>query len=198
MLSSVYLAAEDSPGLAVGRKLITEAHPLTVYREENARGYGKLKAKARNYHQMGVRMPVLMLTDLDENECPSEIIKEWIGDAPSVGFLFRVCVREIEAWLIADRERLAEYFGISPAKISSSPESLDDPKAELIRLSQLSRQRAIRAAFMPHQSAPIGPGYNEYLERFIINDWRPDVATSFAPSLAKARLRIRELAAIIE
>jgi hypothetical protein len=43
MLPTVYLAAEDEPGLAVGRKLIAEAPPLSVYREENGHGVWQVK-----------------------------------------------------------------------------------------------------------------------------------------------------------
>ena len=67
---TVYLVAEDIPGLAVGRKLIAEAKPLTVYREENARGQGRLKKNVESYQNMGrCGLPVLMLTDLDSFEC---------------------------------------------------------------------------------------------------------------------------------
>lgn len=43
MFPTVYLAAEDLPGLAVGRKLVAEHSTLTVYREENGHGFGMLK-----------------------------------------------------------------------------------------------------------------------------------------------------------
>jgi hypothetical protein len=62
MLSTVYLAAEDEPGLAVGRKLVSETPPLTVYREENAHGFGGLKNKVPNFQQMGTHgFPVLII-----------------------------------------------------------------------------------------------------------------------------------------
>jgi hypothetical protein len=64
MLPTVYLAAEDEPGLAIGRKLVDETPPLTVYREENAHGFGRLKTMAPNFQQMGTHgLPVLMITD---------------------------------------------------------------------------------------------------------------------------------------
>ena len=34
MLSTVYLAAEDVPGLTVGRKLVAEQSSLSVYRDK--------------------------------------------------------------------------------------------------------------------------------------------------------------------
>jgi hypothetical protein len=47
LLSTVYLAAEDAPSLAVGRKLVSTASPLTVHREENGHGWGTLKKKQK-------------------------------------------------------------------------------------------------------------------------------------------------------
>lgn len=65
MLPTVYLAAEDVPGLAVGRKLISEQPVLRVYREKNAYGFGKLKGKVASYDHMASHgLPVLLLTDL--------------------------------------------------------------------------------------------------------------------------------------
>lgn len=195
MLSTLYLAAEDTAGLAVGRKLVAEAPPLVIYREDNAHGYGRLRLRAKNFDQMGRRMPVLMLTDLDRRACPSEMISDWLGATPSSGFLFRVCVREVEAWILADQEQFAAFLGISTSRMPQAPEALADPKAELIKLSQLAKTREMRVGFKPRKSANIGPRYNELLEDFISSYWRPDIAASSAPSLARARLRIRALAA---
>jgi hypothetical protein len=87
MLSTVYLAAEDVPELAAGRKLLAEHKALQVYREENARGFGRLKTKVSSYNQMGAYgLPVLMLTDLDLAPCPYGKIQDWLGHTPSPGF----------------------------------------------------------------------------------------------------------------
>lgn len=197
MSPSVYLAAEDAPGLAVGRKLVAEYPALTVYREENARGYGTLKKKTPNYDQMGAKgLPVLMLTDLDADPCPSGKITEWLGRPPSKGFLFRICVREVETWLLADREAMAGFLKIKLATLPLSPESLPDPKAELIQLAQKS-PRKIRIGFTPIGRAAIGPDYNELLETFIAENWSIERAAERAPSLTRARLRIAELAATV-
>ena len=72
MLTTVYLAAEDVPGLAVGRRLVAEQRVLSVYRVKLGFGFGNLKKKAPDYDQMGKNgFPVLMLTDLDTAPCPS-------------------------------------------------------------------------------------------------------------------------------
>ncbi len=192
--STVYLVAEDIPGLAVGRKLIAEAKPLTVYREENARGHGRLKKNVESYQNMGRwGMPVLMLTDLDACECPPALKRTWLMEDTSTDFLFRICVREVEAWLFGHRSAIAELLRIPMSQISSSPEQLADPKAELIRLAQGSPAK-IRKAMTPSGTSSIGPGYNELLEAFIRESWMPEVAAESCPSLEKTRRRIAELA----
>ena len=194
MFSTVYLAAEDVPGLAVGRKLVAEHPALTVYREENGRGFGTLKRKTPNYDKMGANgFPVLLLTDLDTDPCPSEKVTGWLGRQPSHGFLFRICVREVEAWLLADREAMAAFLKIKAAALPTAPESLPDPKAKLIELAQKA-PRKIRDGMTPVGRASIGPDYNELLSGYISDCWSTDRAAIIAPSLARARQRIGELA----
>ena len=195
MLPTVYLAAEDEPGLAVGRKLIAEAPPLCVYREENARGFGKLKIKTPNFQQMGEHgLPVLMITDLDARPCPPGMVGDWLGREPSSGFLFRICVREVEAWLLAHRVAMAHFLGVALSRMPTAPELLPDPKAKLIEVAQHSPHRKIRLGLKPVGSSTIGPDYNRLLGNFIHDSWNADVASKIAPSLARARERIRLLA----
>ena len=196
MFSTVYLAAEDVPGLAVGRKLVAEQSCLSVYNGagENARGFSNLKKKTPAFNQMGKSgLPVLMLTDLDTASCPSGIINDWLGRKPSRGFLFRICVREVEAWLLADREAMAAFLGIKADHVPALPELLPDPKATLIKLAQKA-SRKIRVGMTPQGSAPIGPEYNDLLSGFIAESWSIERAAERAPSLARARHRIAELA----
>lgn len=194
MFPTVYLAAEDLPGLAVGRKLVAEHSTLTVYREENGHGFGMLKKKTKNYDQMGANgLPVLLLTDLDSDPCPSGKITNWLGRPPSSGFLFRICVREVESWLLADREAMAAFLKIKEASLPMAPETLPDPKAKLIDLAQKA-PRAIRVGMTPIGRASIGPDYNELLKGFIIDYWTIERASPVAPSLARARQRVADLA----
>jgi len=198
MLSSVYLTAEDEPGLAVGRKLVAESPPLYVYREENAHGYGRLKIKTPNFQQMGSHgLPVLMITDLDAHPCPFSLIREWLGKVPSAGFLFRICVREVEAWLMAHRSALADFLSVPLSRLPRTPESLPDPKAALIALARCSSHRKIRTGFCPIGSAAIGPDYNRLLGDFIRDCWNADIAANVSPSLGRARERLRLLATTV-
>lgn len=197
MLSTVYLAAEDVPGLAVGRKLIAEQSSLSVYLEKKGYGFGNLKKKAPSYNLMGKNgVPVLMLTDLDTAPCPSVKIHDWLGRKPNRGFLFRICVREIEAWLLADREAIAAFLKIKEARVPTEAESLPDPKATLIKLAQKA-PRKIRVGLTPQGSATKGPEYNDLLSGFISDSWSIARAAARAPSLKRTRNRISELAALV-
>jgi hypothetical protein len=197
MWSTVFLVAEDLPGLAVGRRLVGEHPSLTVYRAENAHGCGKLRRNAPKYNQMGSRgFPVLMLTDLDADVCPSAKVADWLEGPPSRGFLFRICVREIEAWLLADREGISSFLKVPRASVPQTPESLPDPKNTLIRLAGGSPRR-IREGLTPSGRATIGHQYNELLTGFIVDQWCIDAAANRAPSLARARRRVAELATLV-
>ena len=50
-------------------------------------------------------------------------------------FLFRIAVREVEAWLIADREALAGFLKIKIMHVPYKPEELVDPKRVLLELA---------------------------------------------------------------
>jgi hypothetical protein len=174
--------------------LIAEAKPLSVYAEMNGRGYGRLKNKAQSYQQMGLNgLPVLMLTDLDNAECAASLKREWLGQNPTSNFLFRVCVREIESWLLGHHLGIAELLRISPSLVPPNPEDLANPKAELIRLARRSPAK-IRNALTPVGTSTIGPGYNEVVEAFIREKWVPRIAAERCPSLCRTRMRISELA----
>lgn len=191
---AVYLVAEDVPGIAAGRKLVAEHQGLSIYREKNGHGFGHLKANAANYNQMGTfGRPVVMLTDLDSAPCAFGKILDWLGHTPSRGFLFRICVREVEAWLLADREGMSGFLRIPESRMPTEPESLPDPKAKLISLAQ-GAPRKIRVGMTPMGSASIGPEYNDLLSQFIADRWSIARAVERAPSLARARCRIAELA----
>src|SRR5262249_1796005 len=59
--------------------------------------------------------PWLVLIALDQDAtCAAAARTAWLP-TPSPGMCFRIAVRAIEAWLLADREGLARLLAISPA-----------------------------------------------------------------------------------
>jgi hypothetical protein len=195
--NGLLLAAEDSVGLALGSRLIREHPDLTIFRAEDGQGFGRLRAYAEKYNDMAKNgVPVVLLTDLDRQVCPMSLVEEWMGGrhAPHPEFLLRVCVREAEAWVMADCEAVARFLGIRSAEVPSKPEQLPDPKQELLRLARRCT-RNLRNGLLPagNSKAQVGWEYNRLLTTFIEEHWNPASAGARAPSLQRARQRIAEL-----
>ena len=196
--NQVFLAAEDRLGLTFGYRLVGEQPSLQVWRELDGGGHGSLKRDIGKYNEMARNgLPVFMLTDLDRRPCCTDLVNSWlgIGKKPDLNLLLRICVRESEAWLLAHPEPLARLFKLSVSKFPAHPESLTDPKAELLRLASRASSK-IRKALLPVEgsSAKVGIEYNDIICSLVTSEWDIDKASRHAPSLVKARNRIRELA----
>ena len=79
------------------------------------------------------------------HSCPPDVVAQWLPRAEP-GMLFRVVVRELESWLLADRENFADFLGISITKPPDQPEQINDPKQQLVNLARCSRKSQIRSA----------------------------------------------------
>lgn len=137
---------------------------------------------------------MIVFTDLDNVECPQKLISSWFnGIEKPPELLFRVVVREIESWVLADHKGFATYFGISHAKLPSDPDSLPNPKATLLKLIEGSR-REIKDAMVAKKGALAiqGIGYNTILVDFIKTSWCSQRAQERSRSLKKAFARINE------
>jgi hypothetical protein len=110
---------------------------------------------------------------------------------------FRVAVREIEAWLLADRERLAAFLGVKSARLPANPEEEPDPKRIIVELAQQSRRREIREDMAPRPGSgrQIGPAYSSRLIEFVSGSggWRPEVAARSSDSLRRCLSCLRKL-----
>jgi hypothetical protein len=110
----------------------------------------------------------------------------------------RIAVRELEAWLLADPERISGYLGVSVAEIPTDPDSIPDPKHLIVELARKSRRRAIREDMVPivGSGQPVGPAYTSRMIEFIQNaesGWRPDVAAHNSDSLQRCISAISRL-----
>ncbi len=62
---------------------------------------------------------------------------------------FLLWVRHVEAWLLADRERISAFLGVGTVKVPRDPETLEDPTRTLVDLARQSRRRDIREDMVP-------------------------------------------------
>ena len=199
LTSHIALVAEDALGLALGRRLIQEHSALFVWRETNARGRGAIKRDIQKYTHMARNgFPVLALTDLDTRACCRVLLNEWFGGhhGPHPNLLLRICVREAEAWLMADPSPLARLLRLPEMRFPAQPEILADPKRSLLDLATHAPAK-VRRGLLPQSgsTARIGPEYNELLCPLVTAMWDIGKAARRAPSLAKARQSLGELAA---
>lgn len=195
---SVCTAVEDRLSAAVLERLLGEREGrLTIGMSITPTGFGNLKKKLPELVRLAPNVPVLLLTDLDRKECAPVLIGEWLGrQTKPDSLLLRVAVREVEAWLLADKQNFASFARIPLAKLQESPEDLDDPKQKLLNLvtryspAPLKRDLVAEHGHGPRQ----GLAYNERLSQFVHTSWNPVEASLNADSLARARRRISELA----
>ena len=141
--------------------------------------------------------PILILRDLDHDAaCAGELVAALLPNRHP-RLLLRVCVREAEAWLLADGAAYAQFCGISVGQIPSDPEALDDPKQVI--LSWVANARAVRLKRYVDDArrravadwASLGAWHAEFAERI----WDPEraAASGKAPSLARSITRLEAL-----
>ena len=141
-------AVEGPSDDAVLRRIVTSrgAH---VHRVQIQNGKTGLRRALPGYNAAAKGDPWLVFVDLDQDfECPRLLVEDWLP-APSVYMRFRVVVREIESWLLADAERFASFFGIRQAAIPASPDHLEDAKKALLEAIGQSRRKEVRDDMLP-------------------------------------------------
>lgn len=190
------IATEDALSEAVAETLLSQAGIDQIHTKIRKDGFGYLKRRIKDLNRMADQvMPVLLVTDLDQYPCPPGMIAEWLPTGRTQRLLFRIAVRETEAWLLADRSALARFIGISDAAIPARPDELPDPKARLLKLVRQSSNRALRRDVLPAKgsTSPVGLGYNAQLCQFVRSDWSSERAAESSASLRRALSRIREV-----
>ena len=107
---------------------------------------------------------------------------------------FRLAVRAIESWLLADAEQLAAFLRVSSAKIPVNPDGEHDPKMTLVNLARYSTKKNIREDMVPREGSggKVGPGYVGRVIEFA-QLWRPEVAAERSDSLRRCLAALETL-----
>lgn len=192
--SPVSAAVEGPLDAAVARKLIEDAGAPagTIYVRGGKRA---LLQRAAAYNNAARFSPWLVLVDLDADaDCPPPARDQWLS-RPARHMCFRVVVREIEAWLMADRDSFARFLSVPVGRVPLRPESLADPKHEVIRLARGSRSRVIQANLVPGPSSgrSVGPAYTSRMIEFVRQSWSTERAAGSSESLARALSALRTI-----
>ena len=143
----VYIATEDELSEVVLRRILRDLPLLMVSRSLRRGGFGYLRRNIQAWNQAAKGVPFIVLTDLDQTPCASDLIVDWLRPhSRHPNLLLRVAVREVESWLLADRDHLTTFLKVTGSPIPDNPDALGDPKATLVQLARRSRNRSIRDA----------------------------------------------------
>lgn len=190
----ITIAAEGDVDAQVCERLIRlaghEAGPAYV-----RGGKGNLDSKLPAYNNAARYAHWLVLRDLDHDAgCAPELVQALLPD-PSDFMCLRVAVRSVEAWLMADRERISRYLGVPLNVVPLDPDMEEHPKTTMVNLARRSSKRNIREDMVPEpgHSRSVGPGYTARITEFAISLWRPSAASRSSRSLSSCIRALRRL-----
>lgn len=185
----INLAVEDSLSESILRTILRQSNrPYEVGTCFSRGGYGYLKDKIIGFNNAAKGTPFIILTDLNTYECPPVLMREWLPDLMHPNLLFRVAVREVEAWVLAHCVAFAKFLGIREELIPVNVDTIKDPKRFLIDLARKSPRRDLRQDIVPPPGSTRqqGPDYNGRLIFFVENFWDAMEAKNHSPSLQRA------------
>ncbi len=147
-----YSYVEDAPSAELAKQLIAHRNRMRKHKVQFVEGFPSvvggnmaIKNRCARFLRMARRnIHTFSITDLDTGVCAGELIRDWFGIPVKQPIslpkevVFRVAVREIESWIIADLAAWAQYIAIPLVNFSTSPDTLPDPKQHLLTAVLLS------------------------------------------------------------
>jgi hypothetical protein len=190
---SLTLAAEGSTDQVVLAR-VARFTGWSVTAAYGGRGKQHLLKRFPSFNQAATHTPWVVLLDLDRSaECAPAFVASL--PPPGLRMCIRIAVRTVEAWLLADRVRLAQYLRVSRDRIPTDPELLEDPKLEMVGIARRSVDSSIRHDMVPRAgtTAREGPAYAARLQEFATQHWYIDDAAEVSNSLARCLSALRLL-----
>jgi len=133
-----------------------------------------LRSGINGYNNAGRHRPWIVLVDLDqEADCAPNLCRAWISQK-SQKLCFRVAVREVEAWLLSDRESIARFLSVPVSRVPIEPESELNPKQTMVNLAAKSKRRSLHTSGgLQSQSSPnyilkVGQGQKSQKEKLYV------------------------------
>lgn len=190
-----HLVVEGPTDEVVLRRVLSHLQ-VEAGRAFGLRGRPNLLIKLPRYNAAAQFDAFVALVDFDsEPNCVGEFVNAHLPH-PGALMRFRVAVRAIEAWLMADRDGLADFLSVSPSRIPLYPDAVQSPKTEMVNIARHSRRRPIRTAMVPREGSgtSVGPAYTSMLIEFANTRWDIRAATPNSPSLSRSVVAISSLA----
>lgn len=189
------IAGEGTLDLAVAEIILNRfGHEVSAAFDK--RGKDNLDSRLSGYLNASRISPWLVLRDLDTDDCAPTVLNRIapnIGQFPNMHL--RICVRSVEAWLLADSQAFAQFLGVRIAAVPQDPDDLAYPKTTLVQIAAGSRRRNLRDGIVPRPQSgrAVGPEYNSIMTEFVLAHWNVERAIGQSPSLDRAVNRIRAI-----
>ena len=199
MAHPITVAVEGASDLPVVRRILDFAG-CSVHVVHGLAGKRHLNRNLHGYNNAARFAPWLVLRDLDHDaQCAAGLVQRLLP-APSKWMRFRVAVREVESWVLADPTSVSRYLRIRQALVPESPDQLLDPKQTLVNLARLSPIAAIRADMVPAvgMSNTVGPAYASRIGELAAHHWKPGVAVENSDSLRRCVDKLKELSTFFD
>ena len=171
----------------LNRVLDSARRPFQVLRCYGKKGVDHLKNNLSRYDQAARVSSWIVLMDLDtQAECAPLLISNLLPHGQP-NLFFRIAVRKVESWLLADRINFAHFLGIPASRILPNPERVLDPKQEVVNLARRSRNKTIVEDLVPPpgSSNKVGKNYSGKLSEFVISSWNLQQACQQSDSLRR-------------
>lgn len=150
-----------------------------------AGGKTKLDPRIANYSRAARQSPWVVFRDSD-GECPVELRSQLMaGVEVNSRFLLRIAHSMTEAWLMADREGFARYFGVKLGQMPADPESLPHAKRALVQVVGRGSRSSVRRDVVTAKGE-VGPLYVTRINEFAADHWDVRAAAENSRSLARA------------
>lgn len=193
-MTPIAVATEEQLSEAIALRLISEIPtPHHVTFKLGNKGNGYLRSRMSSWYQMAQQQVMVVLTDLDRANCVVEFRDQWLTNVPPDRLVFRVAVREVESWVLADHVAMRALIG-AKGVLPIAPDELPDPKQALLGLAKRAPKQ-VREDLLKTIDGKLaqGLGYNARLKEWVNSQWSPHRAAERSPSLARARLRLNEV-----
>ncbi|MGN1215539.1 MAG: hypothetical protein ACI4TJ_04745, partial [Candidatus Cryptobacteroides sp.] len=197
-----YLYRKDKKNISIYQYYITLG-------ELPARG-SQVKKRIPNFNVLAHSFPVILLTDLDNEPCAPIGKNNLLGSlVQEPEFVINIAIDEVEAWLMADKDGFARYFGIPIDKMPNSvmqkmtgfkelPEISVPVKSSWLFTHDLMQystnvEKKAQVAVSPKDKNCKGKEYNSAVVPFIQDVWNPEVARVASDSLNRMIGRLGKL-----
>lgn len=191
---SLQIVVEGDTDVPVVSKLAKDAR-LEVIGIIDLAGKSQLDLRLSRFNDAANGTPWFVLRDLDHDaECAPALLADR-SFVPKSWMVYRIAVREVEAWLLADAESLADFLGVEPSLIPTDPDGEADPTTTLVNLARRSSRATVRKRMVPkpNSSAQVGPLYEAAIIEYGAEHWSLDRACRRSASLKRAREALRDL-----